>query len=789
MFYERHPKMCKVQNITYDSGSQKFYASIPNSAPVNPNSVVSIDPYTGVVGPPLPVGREPGLLISSDDGKYLYVHIESSGSIQRIDIPSWTPGVLFPVGGVRNMRVWPGHSDTVIVVRGGGSGMGGGIGVYRDGVQLPGGGSPNHMAFSFGGMRLYTYENELSSGDFNTYAVGPTGLTTVDASSLFGGFNLGIFGDDNGRMYTTTGAVFDPETHLQLASIAGVQDDFIPEPGLGKIFSFNGNKIFANDYRTFAQLGTLEIAGVPGGTMLRRWGPDGFAYRNDHQVAIFRTKFVGPPVPPVDLSVTQIQSPAAAVMGKNLTLSIIATNRGSVPATGVVLTEKLRPELTFISSKSSKGVTSYPTSTVAVDLGTLPAGTTATLTAVFAPTREGKFTSSAIIRGDQPDSDPSNNISMNEIKVIPDPRPDLDVSLSGVDYAVEGGGTAPHLTLKTTVTVRNTGLGDAPGTVLRLSQTKQALPTETMTALKSFTVPPIPAGGSQVINVVLPVTAAAPLTGKFLAAVVDPANVLDEKDKKNNITFSGAIAAPPDLRPDLTGSWGGSLWTPRQPAVTDSLLLKSNLSVRNTGLGAAPASTASLFLTDGTTLTGQETPVKRIPIPALPAGSTETIHLNLPMTPGLTVGKYLIALLDSTNLVDEANKKNNAIVLGPVPALPDLTGTWGTISEHPSAGDAAGRSAIKGEFLLKNAGGSETSPCSVKFVLAKSTTPAKDDILLEGVISPPLRGGEMRRIDLDIDLPIAMGASGKYVIAILNADHSTADSDDTNNVITAGPMP
>src|SRR5688572_30652369 len=73
-----------TNDLVYDPHSGRLYASIPGSAGADGNSVVPIDPATGAVGTPIPVGSEPGKLALSDDGRYLYVGLNGENAVRRV---------------------------------------------------------------------------------------------------------------------------------------------------------------------------------------------------------------------------------------------------------------------------------------------------------------------------------------------------------------------------------------------------------------------------------------------------------------------------------------------------------------------------------------------------------------------------------------------------------------------------------------------------------------------------------------------------------------------------------
>ena len=41
----------------------------------------------------------------------------------------------------------------------------------------------------------------------------------------------------------------------------------------------------------------------------------------------------------------------------------------------------------------------------------------------------------------------------------------------------------------------------------------------------------------------------------------------------------------------------------------------------------------------------------------------------------------------------------------------------------------------------------------------------------------------------NVKLPAGTAASGMYVIAVIDPDHTVKETDDTNNTVAAGPLP
>lgn len=112
--------------------------------------------------------------------------------------------------------------------------------------------------------------------------------------------------------------------------------------------------------------------------------------------------------PGADLEITKTDAPDPVTMGNSLTYTVIVTNGGPSPATGVMVTDTLPAGVTFVSATSSQGSCSG-TSTVTCNLGTLAKGASATVTIIVTPTTAGMLTNAASVTGAETDPNTGNN--------------------------------------------------------------------------------------------------------------------------------------------------------------------------------------------------------------------------------------------------------------------------------------------------------------------------------------------------------------------------------------------
>jgi uncharacterized repeat protein (TIGR01451 family) len=110
-----------------------------------------------------------------------------------------------------------------------------------------------------------------------------------------------------------------------------------------------------------------------------------------------------------DLAVTKVVNNSTPQVGANVTFTVVATNNGPMPATGVVVNDLIPTGLTYVSHTVSTG--SYTPGTGVWSIGSLASGAsrtmtiTATVTTAAIPSR----TNTATVTGNEPDSNTTNN--------------------------------------------------------------------------------------------------------------------------------------------------------------------------------------------------------------------------------------------------------------------------------------------------------------------------------------------------------------------------------------------
>jgi DNA-binding beta-propeller fold protein YncE len=291
-----------VEELLANPVTGELLASTPGTAPVEPNSVVRLDPVTGDLLGAIFVGSSPGTLAVSDDGETLYVALDGAFSVRRVDLATGTAGATFPLGEDRffgpfrteDIEVAPGNPDRIVAaLTRPASPRHAGVAVFDDGVKRPlmtrDHTGSNRIEFTDDPTRVIGYNNETTEWGVRHINIGPGGATegTV-ARRVINGFRVDIE-YHRGLIYATSGVVVDPSTLTAIGTYpvsrepVGVVAD--ADAGLVFFLSFDGIEIF--DLEAFTLIETLPIPGlrVPAGsTSLVSWGTGRLAFNTPSSV-------------------------------------------------------------------------------------------------------------------------------------------------------------------------------------------------------------------------------------------------------------------------------------------------------------------------------------------------------------------------------------------------------------------------------------------------------------------------------------------------------------------------
>lgn len=164
-----------------------------------------------------------------------------------------------------------------------------------------------------------------------------------------------------------------------------------------------------------------------------------------------------------DVAITKTDSPDPIGIGQDLTYTLTTTNNGPDAATGVTITDTLPSSVVFVSATPSQGACTG-TTTVTCAMGTLPAGSTASVSIVVRPQQAGQVTNTANVTSQSIDTNQANNNATAVTTVQPVPPLNADVAItkndtpdpvtvgSNVTYTIGVTNNGPEIANNVTVT-------------------------------------------------------------------------------------------------------------------------------------------------------------------------------------------------------------------------------------------------------------------------------------------------------------------------------------------------
>jgi hypothetical protein len=543
--------------MVYNSVDHLFYLSVPGSAEAPyANSIVSVDPLTGMLGTPIFVGSEPNHLALSSDGKSIWVGLDGASAVRKVDLISRTADLQFslpnpssnsdPTMKAIALAAVPGQTNSVIVSAAN-SQFSRLLAIFDNGVPRSG-----VSTFAASQIAVDGSKNEIYAAQnlgYQTFTYDPSGLRPLVTGHPDSTVSFGY--DDRlqlseGRIYTDLGKALDAETaatvgtfgpttstpvsttidlNLGLAFVLDNTAQYVFLPN--RIQLFNLSDFTPSDSNSIP----VNVASANGIspdtalTKLTRWGSNGLAFRDSGRVYALRSNLVKDLTgSPADLGVTLSVS-GGTTTGAQTIYTATITNAGPQPASEIVLSG-LAPSTGVLTSATSASGTCSIVTNVTCNLGSLAVGASANAVFTVSQLTPGSSTLTVQVTASQTDPDSTNNQASSTraiIGAVYTPSPTI-TSISPSAVLAGSGDTAVTLSGSGFATGSTVMLDGAalPTTLNGPSELNAVIPASSVSALSwhLLTVSnPAPGGG---LSSAVPLTVYSKIKAGANHIVYDP---------------------------------------------------------------------------------------------------------------------------------------------------------------------------------------------------------------------------------------------------------------------------
>ena len=320
--------------LAFSQATGMLYATVPEVAFADENSILVINPTTGQTESKIATGLDPNTLALSGDGQYLFVALDGDHTIIRINCSTKAIEKTYslPVDSTTGQRDTafqivpvPGTPKSfVAALRAPRSPSSDGVALFDDTgmisripFEYPNWLEVYSIAFASDPHTLYAqpFEN-YGTLFFKTITIDSNGLhyTRPTGNFVEGGSGNSVVSDGT-LLYTDFGGVFDPVTKSKVATLPTSQSIVLPDPQVHRLFTFNQFDQSPSQYQAlslvsldsnYTTIGKVYFdttrTGIEAGSLVR-WGRDGMGvltgqdFTNNFlsNLVLLRSSIVAPP--------------------------------------------------------------------------------------------------------------------------------------------------------------------------------------------------------------------------------------------------------------------------------------------------------------------------------------------------------------------------------------------------------------------------------------------------------------------------------------------------------------
>ncbi len=531
-------------SMVYNPVNGLFYLSVPSTAGLPyGNSIVSVDPMTGALGTPIPIGSEPDKLSLTEDGRYLWVSWYGGTNISKVDLVAGNVAYVFStalgeysIAHTSSVGAIPGEPDSVIVSNyldyysQQSYPAACSTSIYDGGVLR---GSPNGNCSMWSITADPTLDKVFGYGPSPTntglfiLAYNASGITYYEpgaSDSTYTQIHACEMALAGGIVYTNGGSFFNantnatqgffPPPNTQYTNL-GQGGSIAIDPGLGGAYILETPTSTTAQVDVYNLADQINIAAAPipstlianpasdlgSGNCLSRWGTDGLAFRTDTGFVSLQTSLVKDLTSVnADLGVA-ISATGANSVGSTTAYTVTVTNNGPATATSVTLSASI-PATGAVSSATPSAGSCSTNGAVTCELGSLNNGASAAVVIDILQNSADSAVMTAQVSASETDPVLTNNQAASTLTIASGSLNPVPVLTSVTPSLIAGGTSNTAITLfgsnftsASTVLLDTTALTTTfvSSNQLEVTVTPAELAGTALAAL--FVVNPAPGGG------------------------------------------------------------------------------------------------------------------------------------------------------------------------------------------------------------------------------------------------------------------------------------------------------
>ncbi len=417
-----------ASDLVWEPVSQRLVMSVTAPSPAVSNSLLRLDPISGLFDAPIPVGQQPGKLAISDNGQLAYVGQDANGTLAKVHLNSGQILTNHTLGKVLEIELPPSDPNLFVLLQEGN------LDAYLNGAELPLTGNvawdgPSSLTRPNAAGRFYGYVGSRAiaffTPTFYRMTVNNSGWVINDTTeNLLAGAETTIE-SANGLVFASSGTVLQPETLTVITNLPDLAANSLVRPdsasGWLTFLTPKNGAWWLRQYAhtNYALLREFRVPGVLGTPKsLVRWGTDGLAFlTTSNQVYLVR-----PPLAYADLALTHQSWPTQAIAGQSFQVVLSVTNHGTAFAADAFVTNTPPAFTTVLNASASQGGVILTNNRAIFALGDVATNTAVTLTVTLLPTNTvlSTLTNSVTAMNAFTDLQLTNNVSAVSFPALPD---------------------------------------------------------------------------------------------------------------------------------------------------------------------------------------------------------------------------------------------------------------------------------------------------------------------------------------------------------------------------------